>query len=370
MDEQTAVAILARLVGAALPSRFSTEDGARARQLAQALLGPSSIEATRSQHGLAVVDWDRSALHEVATAGAVASVDAKPFEGSEVGRVTAYSANTGRLRALADVGEALQGQWTWVHVADPTVAELLELAVAVPAAGEALGEDAGGGDRMEDVDGLVVLRYGGVRAVIGGSTVVSTSYSLGAGLAGAALRRVASGAALDIAWGLVDAATDAAAQHLRGVEAEVRLIEQGGGADMLGRMGAARRAVLCAWRALQRQRTLGGARVAGLLAACAHCEVGLARAHAQYAAGAAVAQARATMRLARVSNRWLLVAAVLLPAQYAAGLFGMNVAVPWKHAKDGHYENNRAWLGILAGMCCIFMAFSVVIVSARIKRLI
>ncbi|KAJ2827364.1 hypothetical protein GGI24_002666, partial [Coemansia furcata] len=201
MDEQTAVAILARLVGTALPSRFSTEDDARARQLAQALLGPSSVEATRSQHGLLVVDWDRSALHEVATAGVVASVDAKPFESSEVGRVTAYAAATGQLQGVADVGEALQGQWTWVHVADPTAAELLELAAAaVPAAGEALGEDAGGGDRMEDVDGLVVLRYGGVRAVIGGSTVVSTSYSLGAGLAGAALRRgVASGAVLDIA---------------------------------------------------------------------------------------------------------------------------------------------------------------------------
>ncbi|KAJ2494992.1 hypothetical protein IWW47_004303, partial [Coemansia sp. RSA 2052] len=138
---------------------------------------------------------------------------------------------------------------------------------------------------------------------------------------------------------------------LRAVEAEVGAIEHlvllgqlagasssgdggrggggGGGAEsMLGRIGAARRAVLCVWRELQQTGAEGGGRRRrhALLAVCAHCEAALARAHAHTAAQLAVGQSRAAVRLAASSNRWLLLVAVLLPLQYATGLFGMNIA--------------------------------------------
>ncbi|KAJ1670138.1 hypothetical protein GGF38_001731, partial [Coemansia sp. RSA 25] len=177
---------------------------------------------------------------------------------------------------------------------------------------------------------------------------------------------------------------------LRAVEAEVGAIEHlvllgqlagasssgdggrgggGGGAEsMLGRIGAARRAVLCVWRELQQTGAEGGGRRRrhALLAVCAHCEAALARAHAHTAAQLAVGQSRAAVRLAASSNRWLLLVAVLLPLQYATGLFGMNIAVPWKH--DNEINNsNTAWLGILAAL---LVAFTAVIAVARIKRLI
>ncbi|KAJ2860591.1 hypothetical protein GGH94_005418 [Coemansia aciculifera] len=325
------------------------------------------------------VGWDRSALEEVALTGALASVDKAWSENIDWGRLTAYSPLTG-LRRAESVDDALKDErgWIWVHIADPTAEEVSELAAAVKVPVEVLSEDAGCmGDGLEDLDGCVVLTYARVRAAIGGQTLVSVDYSMGSGLVSGVVRRLTPDARItDVASALVDSATEAAAQALRAVEAEVSAIEQqsmgaytGGGAAMLSRIGKARRSVLCAWRELQQRKpVVGGSRLVGLLSSCAHCEAALARAHAHYAAQLAVGQSRASERLAAVSSRWLLLAAVLLPMQYAAGLFGMNIGVPWKHnAEKKLNETNDAWFGIMA---CLVAAFLLAIVYARIRRLV
>ncbi|KAJ2742920.1 hypothetical protein GGI19_006757, partial [Coemansia pectinata] len=101
------------------------------------------------------VDWDRSALEEVALTGALASVDKAWSENIDWGRLTAYSPLTG-LRRAESVDDALKDErgWIWVHIADPTAEEVSELAAAVKVPVEVLSEDAGCmGDGLEDLDG-------------------------------------------------------------------------------------------------------------------------------------------------------------------------------------------------------------------------
>ncbi|KAJ2101621.1 hypothetical protein GGI09_001659, partial [Coemansia sp. S100] len=210
MEEQTLVSYLERIIGKAL-----TKDEAIAKLLAKTLVGSQPSKC---------VDWDRSALEEVSLTGALMSVDMS--ENIDWGRLTAYSPPTG-LRRADSVQDALtaKGDWIWVHIADPTAEEVSELAAAAKVPVEVLCEDAGG-DGLEDQRGRVVLTYARVRAAMSGQTLVSVDYAMGAVATGVVRRLTPDSRIADVIWALVDSATEAAAQALRAVEAEVSAIEQ------------------------------------------------------------------------------------------------------------------------------------------------
>ncbi|KAJ2690669.1 hypothetical protein IWW39_000611 [Coemansia spiralis] len=343
MDEHAA-AFLEGLFARALQSPHAKSD-VRARVLLRALSG--------AQPG-----WDVAALREVSRTGAAASAGA---EAADHGRLTAYAPLTGPRRLAAVDIEAAD---TWIHVAEPTAAETAQLAALAGVASDVFGEESAG-DFVEERGARVVFAYAGVRGVVRGPVLVSASHGMGRALVPGALRRVAQGAAA----ALVDSATECVARDLRRVEAEVAAVEGGGADGMLRRLGSARRAVLAAWRGVLARRALASGsalRLAGMRAMCGDWEARLARAHAQYAGGLAVAQSRASMRLARVSARWMLLAAVLLPLQFAAGLFGMNIGVPWKH--EGRvFDHVGPWLGIFGALLA---AFCVAIGVARARGLV
>ncbi|KAJ2491305.1 hypothetical protein IWW37_002387 [Coemansia sp. RSA 2050] len=310
----------------------------------------------------ATADWDASSLREVSLTGALASADIP--ETADYGRLTAFSPSTG-LRRMDNIRAEND---MWIHIAEPTAEEIRRLAALAGVPNGVFSEECGG-DFMEESGPRVVFAYAGVRAVACGSALLSVSYHMGSGLVAGVVRRVASHSVDSVVAALVDSATECVARDLRLVEAQVAAVEGPLVEGMLGRIGSARRSVLGAWRELlMRKPLVAGSerRLAGMQAMCGDWEARLARAHAHYAGQLAVAQSRASMRLAVVSSRWMLLAAVLLPLQYAAGLFGMNIGVPWKH--EGHVNDNvGAWFGIFA---CLLMVFSVVIVVARVRGLI
>ncbi|KAJ2909693.1 hypothetical protein GGI21_001627 [Coemansia aciculifera] len=271
-------------------------------------------------------------------------------------RVSVYSPDLG-LRHTVSVEEALVSlkgkgdEWTWIHVTGPSADESSALAAAIRAPAALLSEE----QQIEDL----LANAGGVRAVSSARLIVSVDYNHNHGLVAGVVRRqrLRPGGTSAVARGLQAAAAEAVA---RAVEAEVAAIEQqtmhetgGTSAQLLRRIGGARRTVLGAWRLCMGGGGGGGGGGSGrLLAACVHCEAALSRAHSQCAAQLAVNQSQASAAWTAISNRWMVLATILLPFHFIAGLLGMNVYVPWKHIEQAN-NNTNAWLGVLA--CLLFV---------------
>ncbi|KAJ2741653.1 hypothetical protein GGI20_005034 [Coemansia sp. BCRC 34301] len=347
-------AYLAKLVGKAFGNSGSQQAlYERAKGLGQWIVLPNCKEA---------VDWDETALRELALTGAAAKADTGCDWAAEAGqRLTVYTPERG-LQGVDSIESAVlltkgSDSWAWIHVADPTIKECIALCHLL---GDTLAVGAlSREEEEEEAEGGCLAR-----AVIRGRVIGSVDYG-SRSLVRSVVRRLPREACLGSAVeALAGALAEAEALGLRAVEAEVAAIERlamaRGSAELLGRIGRARRAVLRAWRGL--------APSSELHVVCAHCEAALGRAHALCAAHLAVKQAGAAVRLAEVSSRWLLLVAVLLPLQYATGLFGMNISVPWILSKEARANDNvRAWFGVLIGLA---IAFAVAIYIARKKRLI
>ncbi|KAJ2891417.1 hypothetical protein IWW38_003631, partial [Coemansia aciculifera] len=298
------------------------------KQLASTLPHYSQQQEPRTEDGEAC-DWDTSALRELATTGTVQLVE-KIEEAYDTlsQRVAVYSQSIG-LRHTVSVEEALVSlkdkgdDWTWIHVTGPSAVESSALAAVIRAPVALLGEEQQIGDLLANA--------GGVRAVASARLIASVDYNYNYGLVAGVVRRLQQpGGPSAVAQGLQAAAAEVVA---RAVEAEVAAIEQqtmrgtgGSNAQLLRRIGRARRTVLDAWRLC-----VGAGGSGRLLTACVHCEAVLSRAHSHCAGQLAVNKSLALVALAVVSNRWMVLAAIMLPSQFVTELFGVNVHVPWKH---------------------------------------
>ncbi|KAJ2006273.1 hypothetical protein GGI04_001933 [Coemansia thaxteri] len=414
MEQQpAAVKALAVLLEQAQPNTYDIDE---AEAIARRLVGPPHAEKTTAnvapapKPGRAWTEWDRDALRELARTGSVAS-SAKRLplqppgsaDDEEKGRVLAYTAAAqagggSRRRWGATVAEALGGEppsrgggWTWVHVAGepPTAAELqaLQALAGVPREVRDVLSRRAEWSGAARVGAWVAAAAGGVAvAVCRGLAVSSGAW----GLAARAARRLdASGDpwagdqagdhAGRVAHGLLGAAARASAVAALAAGAA----PASGG--LLHEIGVARRRVAAARREVAEigaviravirllPRESGGRRgeaehlaTVGLLAACAHCEAELARAHAAQHAGAQVELSRAGVGVGAAANRWLLLAGILLPMQFVTGLFGQNVVMPWK-SQDAPSESLAPWLVIAASLVAVFAAF---VGYARMRRVI
>ncbi|KAJ2899382.1 hypothetical protein IWW38_001004 [Coemansia aciculifera] len=97
-------------------------------------------------------------------------------------------------------------------------------------------------------------------------------------------------------------------------EAKVAAIEQqamkgtgGSNAQLRQLIGRARRTVLDAW-----PLCIGASNSGRLLTACVHCEAALSCAHSRYAALLTMNNSLASVALAAVLNRWMVLAATML----------------------------------------------------------
>ncbi|KAJ1956417.1 CorA metal ion transporter [Dipsacomyces acuminosporus] len=214
-----------------------------------------------------------------------------------------------------------------------------------------------------------------------------------------------------VAYALVDNITDSLVPMMRALEVEVDAVDelilvlsQKERSDMLQRIGAVRRRILGIWRLLLGKpdvlrlfsrlmvqvlmaEEMGKAAVEGddqpkadadtvtmegiehylsdvhdhlvaMISSCSHCEMVLARSHSNYMAQISLELGEATVDTGVFSNRWLVIAAILLPIQFVTGLFGQNVKVPWKPDSDtGAYDDTKAFFGIFG--CC--MAYVVIV---------
>ncbi|KAJ1642448.1 CorA metal ion transporter [Coemansia asiatica] len=180
-----------------------------------------------------------------------------------------------------------------------------------------------------------------------------------------------------IAYALIDSITDNLEYLARSIEKDVQAVDalvmqaDGSKAEMLQRIGAARRNLLGLWRALAAKpdvirqlmrlvvehddmwHQLGDVHdhLGSLTFLCGQCEMVLARAHANYMAQLSLGLSRTTVGVGVFSNQWAVLACVLLPLQIAAGLFGQNIKVPWMvDVETGTNNNLHAWFGIFGFM--------------------
>ncbi|KAJ1724095.1 hypothetical protein LPJ53_001616 [Coemansia erecta] len=310
-------------------------------------------------------------------------------------------------------------QCAWLDVTDPTADELLRLARAFglhPLTVEDILAGDTGGDKAEWLGRTLVVIYRALHlhpmGVCGVSMVVRERLVLTFHGAAAsvhvheALVRLlgqqqqpapAGEHAWLVAYALVDAVTDGLALAMRAVEEEVQAADalamgaaaQGGVG--LRRIGEARRRLLGVWRVLlgkpevaralakEAGATAGGGDLGhyladvidhldALLALCVQCEAVLGRAHANHSAGLALALAETSVGAGAFAGQWMVLAGVLLPMQFVAGLFGQNVHVPWMWDKGaGAHDNLHAWLAIMGSLALFFVALVAVL---RIRRTI
>ncbi|KAI7830076.1 hypothetical protein BX661DRAFT_142201 [Kickxella alabastrina] len=197
-----------------------------------------------------------------------------------------------------------------------------------------------------------------------------------------------------IAYALVDDITDTLAPEMRSIELEIDAVDElvlilstNEQADMLKRIGAARRKILTVWRLLQgkpdvirsfsklmeRQAVADDMlRVAhylsdvydhlvSLVGSSSHCDMVLSRAHSNYLARISLELGESTVETNLFASRWTVIGAILVPLNVVTGLWGMNVKVPGRDRDDV-----LDFFMILTG-CLVFIA--VVIVWARYKKI-
>ncbi|KAJ1861629.1 hypothetical protein LPJ73_000973 [Coemansia sp. RSA 2703] len=304
----------------------------------------------------------------------------------------------------------------WLDVTNPTADELLQLAQAFdihPLTVEDILASDTGDDKAEWIGNTLVLIYRALNmdpmGVCGVSMVVRqhlimTFHGTPASphvhealvrLLGEQQQQPVGEHTWFIAYALIDSVTDGLAMAMRKVEEEVHAADalamdtttQG---DVgLRRIGEARRRLLGIWRVLMskpevtRVLVREAAKSRGdlehyladvidhldaLLALCVQSETVLGRAHANYSARLALALAETSVGAGAFAGQWMVLAGILLPMQFVAGLFGQNVYVPWKWDADTHaYDNIHAWLGIMGTMAVLFV---VLITVLRIRKVI
>ncbi|KAJ2789770.1 Mg(2+) transporter, partial [Coemansia guatemalensis] len=194
-------------------------------------------------------------------------------------------------------------------------------------------------------------------------------------------------------------ATDGLGEAMRAVDGEVREVDAlvmalpaHQNADrLLQRIGVARRRILALWqllpgkpdavRELWRCATGSSEQIeelshrladvcdhlASLAALAAHCEMVLARAHANYLAQLSLNATRLNMRVRVFSNRWLVLVALMLPMHFITLAFGQNIVVPWNTHEEDRGRLAVAWLGIMG---CLLGAFSLALLLARYLRFV
>ncbi|PIA12844.1 hypothetical protein COEREDRAFT_90019 [Coemansia reversa NRRL 1564] len=327
---------------------------------------------------------------------------------------------TAEVVALAQRRRTHDG-WVWVNVADVTEHEMELLGRAFelhPLTVEDILADSGDSDKVERIGDYVLVIF---RATTQYQTVVTTAIVVGRGSvltfhSGAAthlqtqqiLRRVAEGATGGwyVAYVVVDEATDGLSEAMRAVDAEVRDVDalvmalpaHQNTDRLLQRIGVARRRILGLWQLLpgkpdavrelwrcatnydqielQMDDQIEELRhrladvcdhLASLAALAAHCELVLARAHANYLAQLSLNATRMTMRVRVFSNRCLVLVALMLPLHLVTLAFGQNIVVPWNtHEKDlGSLA--IAWLSIMG---CLLALFSSALLLARYLRIV
>ncbi|KAJ2719908.1 hypothetical protein GGI07_004923 [Coemansia sp. Benny D115] len=342
----------------------------------------------------------------------VASVYAKNVDRQQRFMIYAPSSGVQQTDQLDEAIRATQGElanegFVWLDITDPTAVDTAALASAFGlhplTAEDALAEDNNTRDKFERVadHGYALLLYHTLEAgplvmvVRPDSILTFRTAQADVHVRNALLRLLgrpagASSAAF-VAYALVDDVTDHLSESMRQVEQDVQrvdvLVMQGTAdkAAMLLQIGSVRRRLLALWRAALHKPDVVRALVravqcpgeeeadglahyladvldhlCGLLSLCAQCEMMLSRAHANYMAQLSLRQSESTVGVGVFSNRWLVVAGVLLPMQFGATLFGQNVHVPWMSVEDKGAENNvHAWLGIFCtmfGACLCAMA--------------
>ncbi|KAJ2784968.1 hypothetical protein H4R18_000782 [Coemansia javaensis] len=417
---------LAGLLAAELKggSALAEELGAGAdgfRRLAEVLLwAPDTKDVPGAQANCAQPAegaWDVQALRELAEAGRVAGPPLE-HERQEAAapavraaepemRVTSYSWARGvRHQRGVDAG-SLDGV-VWLDVADPTEAELEVLAqrfglhpltVEDVLAGESIQ------DKAECLRDYLLLSYRTVaEAEVGFFVVLTPACALSlhsarapAHAAGVArrigARRVAPA---EVAYMLVDDVTDWLGAAMGDVEAEVLRVDQLVMApgvdeqrDVLQHIGLVRRRLLSLWRLVLAKpdavRQLSRAVAAGedlahhladvcdhlaaLCSACAHCELVLSRAHANYLARLSLRTSRMVVSVCVFSNRWVVLLALMLPLQLVAMAFGQNIRVPWKFDRDSGAHNTLApWLAIAGIVSGLFAASLVAVRYVHMSR--
>ncbi|ORX65522.1 hypothetical protein DL89DRAFT_215626, partial [Linderina pennispora] len=157
-----------------------------------------------------------------------------------------------------------------------------------------------------------------------------------------------------VVYVLLDGMTDALTMAMRTVALEVDQVDELvmvlsplEKADVLQRTGLVRRRLLALWRLmhgkpevvralmrmtpdLDERHLLGDVldHLGAMQSACAHCDMVLARAHSNYMGQISLELGDASVGLSVFSNQLLIISAILLPTQFVAELFGMNVPVP------------------------------------------
>ncbi|KAI7833961.1 hypothetical protein BX661DRAFT_177883 [Kickxella alabastrina] len=326
-----------------------------------------------------------------------------------VGTVAEAIAAVGRGSA-AESSES--SECFWVDIMDPTAEEMAALAREFdvhPLTVEDILTDSADRDKLERVAGrgyaLLIYRalgtqdqaqdqdqdqgqgqdqgpqVAGFSVIIQDNCVLSFHDAHGSGHVRRTLGRLCghwsaqASSPFYVAYALVDEITDALQAAMRAVEAEVQAVDALVMTTtekplMLRQIGSARRRLLGIWRVLLGKpdvvRALMRLRpgeddyghyltdvldhLAVLLSLCAQCEMVLSRAHANYMAQLSLELGEITVGAGVFSNQWMVLAGILLPLQFVAGLFGMNVTVPWMgHEDTPEVDTMWPWMGIFGG---------------------
>ncbi|KAJ2608022.1 CorA metal ion transporter [Coemansia sp. RSA 1365] len=344
-------------------------------------------------------------------------------------RCLVYSAKAGAQWAESITAEVValtqkrrtQDGWVWMDVTGVTEHEMELLGRAFklhPLTVEDILADSEDSDKVERIGDYVLVIF---RTATQYQTVVTTAVVVGRGSvltfhSGVTahlqtqqiLRRVVEGATGGwyVAYVVVDEATDGLSEAMRAVDAEVRDVDalvmalpaHQNTDRLLQRIGVARRRILGLWQLLpgkpdavrelwrcatnsdqiehQMDDQIEELRhrladvcdhLASLAALAAHCELVLARAHANYLAQLSLNATHMTMRVRVFSNRCLVLVALMLPLHLVTLAFGQNIVVPWNTHEKDRGSLAIAWLAIMG---CILALFSSALLLARYLRIV
>ncbi|KAJ2559487.1 hypothetical protein EV175_000315 [Coemansia sp. RSA 1933] len=337
-------------------------------------------------------------------------------------RFTVYRLQDGTWQSLSSLEAAVEaaqknekaadGGGIWLDVTDPNTEDMERLARTFgmhPLTVEDILADAGDRDKLEAVDDYALLVYrttADAEGDMGFSVVLRKDAVLSFHSTGTlhhvrnAAERLGGGrqsTRQDVVYGLVDDITDSLGETMRLVEQEVAAIDaavmvgKGAKGETLRQIGQLRRRILQLWRlvlgkpdvvrALGRLLAAGGEggdmvhyvedigdHLAALTSACAHSEMVLSRAHANYMARLSLDLSEASVDAGLFSNRWLVLVGILFPLQVAISYFGQNVKVPWKiYADAGINTNLHAWFGIFGVAAGVFV---LAVGLARLKQML
>ncbi|KAJ1664025.1 hypothetical protein IW140_004396 [Coemansia sp. RSA 1813] len=331
-------------------------------------------------------------------------------------RFTLHFLQQGTSQSMASVEEAIdETQKTkssfWLDTTDPTVEDMDLLARAFgihPLTVEDILADAGDTDKLEAVDDYAMLVYrttADEEGDMGFSVVLKQGYVLSFHSASAlahvhgALDRLASHetSTVYVVYALVDDITDSLGLVMRTIEREVSKVDElvmalassNDKGATLQRIGLLRRRILSIWRLLLGKPDIVRAltrlfaqshediehylqdicdHLATLTSACAHSEMVLSRAHANYMARLSLDLSGASVDVGLFSNRWLVLVGIMLPLQVSVSYFGQNVKVPWETDPDaGLHVNLYAWYGIFGMVAGMFV---VAVGLARLKQML